>query len=93
MPGNVLIEISNFVTKGCLSKPRTAEEAPKICTAVDLTLSSGAHPPSIGGLLRSGRIPPAFVPRVDIFDASKTTRYTTAIAEAAFGISRMRQKF
>src|SRR5712672_745170 len=58
MPDNVSIEISNFVTKGCLSNREHAEEAPKICAAVDLTLSSGGHPPSIGGLLRSGRIAP-----------------------------------
>jgi len=56
MPDNASIEISNFVTKGCLSNREHAEEAPKICAAVDLTLSSGGHPPSIGGLLRSGRI-------------------------------------
>ena len=57
-PDNASIEISNFVTKGCLSNRECAEEAPKICAAVDLTLSSGGHPPSIGGLLRSGRIAP-----------------------------------
>ena len=44
MPGNVSIEISNFVTRGCLSNREHAEEAPKICAAVDLTLSSGAIP-------------------------------------------------
>ena len=44
MPGNASIEISNFVTKGCLSNREHAEEAPKICAAVDLTLSSGVIP-------------------------------------------------
>jgi len=45
-----------FVTKGCLSNRERAEEAPKFAPAVDLTLSSGAISPSMGGLLRSGRI-------------------------------------
>jgi hypothetical protein len=72
MPSNVSIEILNFVTKGCLSNREHIEEAPKICAAVDLTLSSG------GGLPRSARIGgPRSCPRIDIVHASKATRYTS----------------
>src|SRR5882762_3189928 len=70
MPGNVSIEISNFVTRGCLSNREHAEEAPKICAAVDLTLNSGAIPhPWAASFVQAGS--PAFVPRVDIFHDSK----------------------
>jgi hypothetical protein len=90
MPGNVSIEISNFVTKGCLSTRKHAEEAPKICAAVDLTFRG--HPPSIGGLLRSGRIALRSCRASISSMLRRRPDAPAAIAEAAFGVSWMRQK-
>jgi hypothetical protein len=90
VPGNVSIEISNFVTKGCLSTGKHAEEAPKICAAVDLTFRG--HPP-IGGLLGSGRIALRSCRASISSMLRRRPDAPVAIAEAAFGVLWMRQKF
>ena len=75
--GNVSIEMSNFVTKGCLSNRKTCLGSAQNLRSGRFNLEFRCHPPIQGRPPSFRPDRPAFLPRVDIFHASKTTRYTS----------------